>query len=76
MGRATINYHEVYSGPCLSEYSSWLSHWEGGGGGGGGWKGLWNCRAAKAEDVYQCHVNELIRLASLCDSSHKTCIQF
>ena len=33
------------------------------GGGGGG--GVWNCRAAKAEDVYQCHVNELIRLASL-----------
>ena len=28
------------------------------------------------EDVHQCHVNELIRLASLCDSSHKTSIQF
>ena len=49
-----------------------VCEWEG----GGGWKGLWNCRAAKAEDVYQCHVNELIRLASLCDSSHKTFIQF
>ena len=23
------------------------------------------------EDMHQCHVNELIRLASLCDSSHK-----